>query len=99
MKNSENKKNDVKINENLDDFYIERKPKSKAIAGLLGIFLGIFGVHNFYLGYTTKGITQFLISILSCLTLSPISIIWGIVEGILILSGNIDKDAEDLPLE
>ena len=28
--------------------------KSKMAAGLLGIFLGAFGVHNFYLGYTTK---------------------------------------------
>ena len=27
--------------------------KSKLAAGLLGIFLGGFGVHNFYLGYTT----------------------------------------------
>lgn len=25
--------------------------KSKMAAGLLGIFLGSFGVHNFYLGY------------------------------------------------
>ena len=28
--------------------------KSKLAAGLFGIFLGQFGVHNFYLGYTTK---------------------------------------------
>lgn len=28
--------------------------KSKLVAGLLGIFLGTFGVHNFYLGYTGK---------------------------------------------
>ena len=26
------------------------QPKSKIAAGLLGIFLGCFGVHNFYLG-------------------------------------------------
>ena len=32
--------------------------KSKLVAGLLGIFLGTFGVHNFYLGYTGKAITQ-----------------------------------------
>src|SRR5581483_4095176 len=30
--------------------------KSKLTAGLLGIFLGGFGVHRFYLGYTTIGI-------------------------------------------
>ncbi len=40
--------------------------KSKMAAGLLGIFLGAFGVHNFYLGYTGKAIAQLLISILSC---------------------------------
>lgn len=32
--------------------------KSKVAAGLLGIFLGCYGVHNFYLGYTKKGFIQ-----------------------------------------
>ena len=32
--------------------------KSKIAAGLLGIFLGIYGAHNFYLGYTKKAILQ-----------------------------------------
>lgn len=32
--------------------------KSKIGAGLFGIFLGIFGAHNFYLGYTKRGILQ-----------------------------------------
>ena len=32
--------------------------KSKIGAGLLGIFLGGFGVHNFYLGYKDKAIAQ-----------------------------------------
>ena len=30
--------------------------KSKIAAGLLGIFLGVFGVHNFYLGFTGRGV-------------------------------------------
>ncbi len=38
------------------------KPKSKIKAGLLAIFLGFLGVHNFYLGHKTKGIIQLLIS-------------------------------------
>ena len=67
--------------------------KSKIAAGILGIFLGCFGVHNFYLGYTGKAVGQLLITLLSCFILSPISAIWGLVEGILILCGNIDKDA------
>ena len=32
--------------------------KSKMTAGLLGIFLGGLGIHNFYLGYTGKAIAQ-----------------------------------------
>lgn len=67
--------------------------KNKIVAGLLGVFLGGFGVHNFYLGYYGKAIAQLLITVLSCCTLSFVSSIWGFIEGILILSGNIDKDA------
>ena len=72
----------------------EVKPKSKMAAGLLGIFLGCFGVHNFYLGYTGKAVGQLLITVLSCFILSPISAIWGLIEGIMILSGSINTDAE-----
>jgi len=32
--------------------------KSKVAAGLLGIFLGVYGVHNFYLGYYKKAAVQ-----------------------------------------
>ena len=67
--------------------------KSKLAAGLLGIFLGGLGVHNFYLGYTGKAVAQLLITVLSCFILSWVSIIWGLIEGILILAGNINKDA------
>lgn len=66
--------------------------KSKLLAGLLGIFLGAFGVHNFYLGYTGKAIAQLLISLLSCGFLAFASSIWGLIEGILILTGNISVD-------
>ena len=68
--------------------------KSKIAAGILGIFLGCFGVHNFYLGYTGKAVGQLLITLLSCFILSPISAIWGFIEGVLILCGNIDEDAK-----
>ena len=72
--------------------------KSKIAAGLLGIFLGGFGVHNFYLGYTSKGVAQLLLTILSCGMLSEISIIWGLIEGIMILCGSINTDADGVPL-
>lgn len=67
--------------------------KSKIAAGLFGIFLGCFGVHNFYLGYKGKALTQLLMTVLSCGILSFVSGIWGLVEGILILCGNINEDA------
>lgn len=67
--------------------------KNRVVAGLLAIFLGGFGAHNFYLGYNGRAIAQLLITVLSCCTLSFISALWGFVEGILILSGNIETDA------
>ncbi len=72
---------------------VNLQAKNKVVAGLLGIFLGGFGVHNFYLGYTGKAVAQLLITVLSCCMLSFVSSIWGFIEGILILSGNIDTDA------
>ena len=72
--------------------------KSKIVAGLLGIFLGGLGVHNFYLGYTGKAVAQLLITILSCGSLSVISGVWGFIEGILILTGSIAVDGKGVPL-
>ncbi|SDH45952.1 TM2 domain-containing membrane protein YozV [Myroides phaeus] len=54
----------------------------KMAAGLLGIFLGPWGVHKFYLGYSTEGIIQILITLFSCGTLG----ILGIIEGIVYLT-------------
>ncbi len=73
--------------------------KSKIAAGLLGIFLGSFGVHNFYLGYTGKAIAQLLITLLTCGFGAFVSSIWGLVEGILILTGSINVDGKGIPLK
>lgn len=75
--------------------------KSKMAAGLLGIFLGSLGVHNFYLGYTGKAVAQLLLSIIGVFAcgIGPIAAwIWGLVEGIQILTGNIRTDASGRPL-
>jgi TM2 domain-containing membrane protein YozV/RNA polymerase subunit RPABC4/transcription elongation factor Spt4 len=70
--------------------------KSKLAAGLLGIFLGGLGIHRFYLGYTTMGIIQIVVSLITCGAGS----IWGFIEGILILCGStITKDAKGNPLK
>ena len=73
-------------------------PKSKLAAGLLQIFLGCFGVGRFYLGYTGIGVTQLLMTVLSCGILSPVTWIWGLIDGILILTGSVTTDAEGNPL-
>lgn len=72
--------------------------KSKMAAGLLAIFLGALGVHNFYLGYSGKAVAQLLITILSCGLLSIVSGVWGLIEGIQILTGSISVDANGNPL-
>lgn len=65
--------------------------RSKVVAGVLGLVLGGFGVHRFYLGYTGIGLIQLL---LSC---TGISWIWGFVEGIIILTGGMqDVEGRDL---
>ena len=69
--------------------------KSKMVAGLLGIFLGAWGIHNFYLGNTGRAIAQILVTIFTC----GIGGLWGFVEGILIFTGNINTDANGNPLE
>ena len=93
----EEKKTDTKAKEVKTETVskpVNTQPKSKLAAGLLGIFLGSLGIHNFYLGYTGKAVAQLLISVLSCFFLSPISAIWGLIEGILILTGSINVDAQ-----
>lgn len=72
---------------------LEKPRKSKLVAGLLGIFLGWLGIHRFYLGYIGIGIIQIIVSFCT-----GIGALWGIIEGILILVGTINKDADGRPL-
>ena len=67
--------------------------KSRLIAGILGILLGGLGVHNFYLGFIGKAVAQIILNF-CC----GIGAIWGFIEGILILTGNINRDANGVPL-
>ena len=96
--NYSNSTNNTYTNNNQNVYYNLENQKSKIAAGLFGIFLGAFGVHNFYLGYTGKAIAQLLITILTCGALSFVSAIWGLIEGILIFTGEI-KDAQGNPLK
>ncbi len=73
--------------------------KSKVLAGLLGILLGSLGIHNFYLGNTGKAVAQLLITLLTCGMGGIVTSIWGLVEGIMILTGSISTDAKGVPLK
>ena len=70
--------------------------KSRLLAGLLAILLGAFGVHNFYLGFMGKAVTQLILGLLGCTIV--ISAIWGLIEGILILTQD-TTDAAGIPLK
>ena len=54
--------------------------KDRVAYVLLAIFLGSYGIHNFYAGYTTRGLIQLLVSILTCFIGAIPMWIWAIVE-------------------
>jgi TM2 domain-containing membrane protein YozV len=67
--------------------------KSKIVAGLLGIFLGTFGVGRFYMGHTKIGVLQLVVSVVTC----GLGGIWGFIDGILILvNGGVDGQGRPL---
>jgi TM2 domain-containing membrane protein YozV len=63
--------------------------KSKLVAGLLQIFLGGFGIGRFYLGYTTIGVLQIVVTICTL----GFGALWGFIDGIIIVVGNV-KDPQ-----
>ena len=65
--------------------------EKKIPAGILGILLGALGIHKFILGYTKEGIIMVLVTVLSFFTLSFVTGIIGLVEGILYLTKS-DED-------
>jgi len=58
--------------------------KSRTAYVLLAVFVGYFGIHNFYAGYKGRAIAQLLITVISIFTLALISWIWAIIEAIVI---------------
>jgi TM2 domain-containing membrane protein YozV len=77
-----------------DPFGVPLSDKQKLVAGLLQIFLGSFGVGRFYLGYTGLGVAQLVVGILTCFT---VGWIWGIIDGVLMLTGKV-PDSNGRPL-
>ena len=59
---------------------IQREENKKVVAGVLGILIGAFGIHKFYMGYTKEGIIQILLNLLCGL-----GGLIGLIEGIIYL--------------
>jgi TM2 domain-containing membrane protein YozV len=76
--------------------------KKKRTAIILAFTLGMFGVHNFSLGYTKEGVGQLLMGglcgLMTCGMATICSWIWAIYEGVCLIKGKIDKDGNRLPL-
>ena len=75
--------------------YIQR---SRAAAGVLAILTGAYGLHSFYLGNTSRGLIQLLVSFLTCGFGAIFMMIWGILEGVKILD-RINTDANGVFLK
>lgn len=69
----------------------EDTANKKMVAGLLGILIGAWGIHKFYLGMTTPGILQIVITICTC----GLGGIIGLIEGIIYLTKS-DEDFHQL---
>ena len=73
------------------------KTRCRTSAGVLGIVVGALGVHNFYMGYIGKGLTQLLVSVLGGFITGGLSVfamwLWALIEGILILTDRETVDA------
>ncbi|GEK21786.1 TM2 domain-containing protein [Cellulomonas xylanilytica] len=74
-------------------------PRSRVAAGLLGIFLGAFGLHRMYLGYWRRGLTMLAITVVGgffTLGLAALAMgLWGFTEGLLVLSVRRGRYARD----
>ncbi len=71
------------------------RPKERVVYVILGIFLGVFGVHNFFAGYTKSAVAQLLITILLGWVIGIgflITFIWSIVDVV-----TIAQDADGVP--
>ena len=67
--------------------------KSKVVTGVLGIVLGAFGAHRFYLGDMTGGIIRLALSL--CFGLGAVI---GLIEGIIYITKS-DEDFKKIYVE
>lgn len=78
--------------------YFERK--SKLVAALLAFFLGLLGIHRFYLGYHLIGVVMLGITIVGtmlCCFGFAVTLVWAIVDFVLILMNQLpDANGQSL---
>ncbi len=67
--------------------------KNRIAFALFGIFLGCIGVHLFYIGKTSAGILNIVLSTIGCFLIFPPAIIHvlGIIQGVLALTMTQDE--------
>jgi TM2 domain-containing membrane protein YozV len=70
----------------------------KLAAGLLGIFLGSFGIHKFVLGYNNAGIIMLVVGlaggVVTCGVATGVMSIIGLIEGVIYLTKSTDEFRE-----
>lgn len=75
-----------------------RPQRSAYVAAFLSIFLGMFGVHNFYLDRKNRALTQLLITVIgTVITFGAAALameVWAVIEGVKILKGEINTDGK-----
>lgn len=73
----------------------EEDQKSKLVAVLLAFFLGSFGVHDFYLGYTKYGIIKIVLTFCTGFGGG----IWALIDFARLLAGSLHTDANGVELK
>lgn len=75
--------------------------KSKIVAGLLALFIGSIGIHNFYLGDNKNGIIHLVLFFVGFLTFGIttfITSLWALIEAITIFTSTNAVDFNGNPL-
>ncbi|MBQ3840449.1 MAG: TM2 domain-containing protein [Fibrobacter sp.] len=71
-------------------------PKSRETAGLLCLFLGVFGAHDFYIGKSISGIIKLLCTLTG--VGATITCIWAMIDAFIIAFGSNPTDNWGRPL-
>lgn len=76
--------------------YVQGQPKSRLAVVLLALFLGVFGVHNLYMGKIAAGVIQLVLTLTGIGLL--ITLPWAFIEFLVYaISGGTDK--QGVPLQ